>query len=55
MLNISESAKRKILGLLEAEGQQGLGLRVAVQGGGPGTFRYELGFEESRTKGPKTP
>ena len=51
MLNISESAKRKILGLLEAEGHQGLGLRVAIKGGGPGSFQYDLGFEGEGDKG----
>lgn len=44
MLNFSDSAKKKILALLEAEGQQDLGLRVAIRGGGPGSFQYELGF-----------
>ena len=51
MLNLTESAKKKILGLLEAEGQQGLGLRVAVTGGGPGSLQYQLGFEGEEDKG----
>jgi Fe/S biogenesis protein NfuA len=51
MLNISESAKRKILGLLEAEDHQGLGLRVAIKGGGPGSFQYDLGFVGEEDKG----
>ncbi len=51
MLNVTESAKKKILGLLEAEGQKGLGLRVAVTGGGPGSFQYQLGFEGEEDKG----
>lgn len=51
MVNITDSARKKILGLLEAEGQQGLGLRVAVTGGGPGSFQYQLGLEGEKDQG----
>ena len=51
MIALTDSAKRKILGLLEAEGQPGLGLRVAIKGRGPGGFRYDLRFEAEEDKG----
>lgn len=51
MLTITESAKKKVLALMEAEGQQGLGLRVAVAGAGPVSFRYELAFMAEEDKG----
>ncbi|MFQ5882561.1 MAG: iron-sulfur cluster assembly accessory protein [Candidatus Methylomirabilales bacterium] len=44
MLSITDSAKKKILALMEAEEQKGLVLRVAITGRGPGGFRYELQF-----------
>ncbi|MFQ5846068.1 MAG: iron-sulfur cluster assembly accessory protein [Candidatus Methylomirabilales bacterium] len=44
MLTITEAATKKILALMEAEGQTGLALRVAIKGRGPGGFRYELQF-----------
>jgi Fe/S biogenesis protein NfuA len=46
MITISESARKKILALMEAERQQGLALRVAIKGRGPGGFNYEFGFAE---------
>lgn len=50
MLTITESAKKKILELSEAEGQQGVGVRVAIAGGGPASFRYELAFMAEENK-----
>ena len=44
MLTLTETAREKVLGLMEAEEQKGLALRVAVSGRGPGGFRYELQF-----------
>lgn len=44
MLTITEAATNKILALMEAEEQKDLALRVAIQGRGPGGFRYELQF-----------
>jgi Fe/S biogenesis protein NfuA len=44
MINFSESARKKILDLMEAERVQGLALRVAIKGRGPGGFQYEFGF-----------
>ena len=51
MLNFTDSAKKKLLELLEAEGQQSLGLRVAIKGGGPGSFQYDFGFVAEEDKG----
>lgn len=51
MLTITESAKKKILELMEAESQPGIGVRVVVTGGGPGSFRYGLGFMADKDKG----
>ncbi|HZX61183.1 MAG: iron-sulfur cluster assembly accessory protein [candidate division NC10 bacterium] len=44
MVTITEAARKKILGLLEAEEQKNLALRMAVRGRGPGGFRYEMQF-----------
>jgi Fe/S biogenesis protein NfuA len=51
MLTITDSATKKILALFEAENQQGLALRVAIKGRGPGGFRYDLRFEAQEDKG----
>lgn len=51
MLTITDSATKKILALFEAENQQGLALRVAIKGRGPGGFRYDLRFEAEEDKG----
>lgn len=51
MLTITDSAKKKILALLEAEKQQGLALRVGIKGRGPGGFRYDLRFAGAEEKG----
>ena len=51
MLTITDSAKQKILALMKAETQPGVGVRVAVTGGGPGSFRYGLGFMDEKDKG----
>ena len=50
MLAITESAKKKILELSGAEGQQGVGVRVAIAGGDPASFRYELAFMAEENK-----
>jgi Fe/S biogenesis protein NfuA len=44
MLIVTESAKAKILELLKAQGREGLHLRAAIAGRGPGGFQYRLGF-----------
>ncbi len=50
MLTITESAKKKILALIEAEGQPDAGLRVAVTGDSPADLRYELAFATEENK-----
>jgi len=50
MLTVTDLAKSKILALMESEDRKGLALRVAIQGRGPGGFRYELGFVEGTEK-----
>jgi Fe/S biogenesis protein NfuA len=52
MLTITEPAKQKILGLLEAQGRQGSALRVAIVGRGPEGFMYDLRFVENARKAP---
>src|SRR5574341_328297 len=44
MMTVTDSAKQKIRGLLEAEGRQGSAVRVAIAGRGPGGFQYDLRF-----------
>ncbi|HYM81395.1 MAG TPA: iron-sulfur cluster assembly accessory protein [Candidatus Limnocylindria bacterium] len=46
MITITELARTKILKLMEAEGRSRLALRFAIDGRGPGGFRYRLGFVE---------
>jgi Fe/S biogenesis protein NfuA len=53
MVTITEAAKKKILALMEAEGEKDLALRVAIRGRGPGGFRYELQFVGEADKGPE--
>lgn len=52
MLIVSEPAKKKILALLEAEGREGLALRVAIAGRGLGGFQYDLRFVDAAEKMP---
>lgn len=51
MLTLTEIAREKVLGLMEAEEQKGLALRVAVSGRGPGGFRYEIQFVGADERG----
>lgn len=50
MLTVTDSAKQKVLALLEAEEQKGFALRVAIKGRGPGGFEYDLGFVKEEEK-----
>ena len=43
-VRITDLARTKILELLKAEGREGLALRMAIGGRGPGGFQYKLGF-----------
>ena len=44
MVNVTEVARKKIVALLSQESRKGLALRFAIDGRGPGGFRYRLGF-----------
>jgi Fe/S biogenesis protein NfuA len=52
MVTFTEIAREKILALLGAEKREGLGLRFAVQGRGPGGFQYRLGMVEAADRRP---
>jgi len=42
MLTVTDPAKKRILGLLKAQGTQGMALRVAITGRAFGGFQYDL-------------
>jgi Fe/S biogenesis protein NfuA len=50
MLNITDTAKVKILELMRAENRPGLALRFGVQGRGPQGFQYRLAFVDAAEK-----
>jgi len=50
MLTITTLAKEKILAFMKTEDQQGLALRVAIRGRGPGGFQYAIGFVKEEDK-----
>lgn len=51
MITITENARRKFLSILEAENQQGRGMRVtAVRGQSPFSVDYGLAFVEPGQK-----
>lgn len=45
MITLTESAATKVKQLIEAEGEDGLALRVAVRPGGCSGFSYEMYFD----------
>ncbi|CAN5207329.1 iron-sulfur cluster assembly accessory protein [soil metagenome] len=45
MITVTDSAAAKVKGLLEAEGEPNLALRVAVRPGGCSGFSYEIFFD----------
>lgn len=51
MITITDGARKKVLELLEAEKQEGQGVRLGIRGRGAAGFQYELRFDlESNTK-----
>jgi Fe/S biogenesis protein NfuA len=51
MVTVTEVARAKILALLAQEDRQGMALRFAADGRGPGGFRYRLGFVPPEERG----
>ena len=45
MIALTDAATTKVADLLQAEGEEGLGLRVAVRPGGCSGFSYEMFFD----------
>jgi len=50
MITITESAKKKVLELLEADKQQGQVVRLGIKGRGAGGFQYDLQFQAEADK-----
>jgi len=48
VLNITESAVRRVAALIEQEGGPDMMLRVSVSGGGCSGFQYGFSFDDSR-------
>ena len=44
LIQVTAGARTEILRLLEAEGQEGLGLRIGIQGGGCSGLTYDVRF-----------
>jgi Fe/S biogenesis protein NfuA len=44
MITVTDSARTQIETLLKEQGREGLALRAAIAGRGPGGFQYRLGF-----------
>jgi Fe/S biogenesis protein NfuA len=51
LIAISETAAKKIRELMQAEGREGLALKMAVTGRGPGGFQYRLAFVPGAERG----
>ena len=55
LIQISATARGKILELMKNEGREGLVLRMAVAGRGPGGFQYKLAFAPEAERKPADP
>ena len=55
LVTISAAARGKILELMKNEGREGLVLRMAVAGRGPGGFQYKLAFAPESERAPADP
>jgi len=49
MITVTSSAATKVKELLEAEGEAGMALRIAVRPGGCSGYSYEMFFDEDRS------
>lgn len=50
-LSITDSAARRVLKLMEKQGNPDLKLRVSVSGGGCSGFQYGFGFDQAPAEG----
>ena len=55
LVTITAAARGKILELMKNEGREGLVLRMAVAGRGPGGFQYKLAFAPESERAPADP
>lgn len=53
MINVTESAKKQALRLMEDEGKDGYFIRVGVQGGGCSGLMYQLELDNEDKEGDK--
>jgi len=55
VVSITPAARGKILELMKNEGREGLVLRMAIAGRGPGGFQYRLAFAPESERAPADP
>jgi len=55
LVTVTPAARVKILELMKNEGREGLALRMAVAGRGPGGFQYRLAFAPESERAPADP
>ena len=53
MITVTDTAKKQALRLMEDEGQEGLFIRVGVDGGGCSGLMYQLTFDNEEKEGDK--
>ena len=54
MITVTDSAKKQALKLMEEDGQEGLFIRVGVEGGGCSGLMYQLNFDNKESEDDKT-
>ena len=55
LVTVSPAARGKILELMKNEGREGLVLKMAIAGRGPGGFQYRLSFAPETERAPSDP
>jgi len=55
LVSVTQAAREKILELMKNEGREGLVLRMAIAGRGPGGFQYRLAFAPETERVPSDP